>query len=162
MSAPSKLRRLGGVFIVFALALFSNEAWAEDIAKCSIMEIRASSDGAGIDGALKELEGKLTKPPFSAWKSFKLEKQHQKSAALMKATLVKLHTGGTLTILYRERNDVKGKKPRLRLGLSLDDKAGKRKADMTIRVDSGEFTLMGRDADKDGSSVILAVRCMVE
>ena len=36
------------------------------------------------------------------------------------------------------------------------------KADITLKVDAGDYTLVGRDAGKDGSSHLLAISCAVE
>lgn len=131
----------------------------EEKAECVIFEVRASNDAGGVDPALAPLQKKLQKPPFSAWKTFKVVKKHTKTAVLMTALEVKLATGGKLSLLYRDRSDTKGKKTRLRFGFTLDDANGKRKADMTIKADSGDYTLVGRDANKDGSSHILAISC---
>lgn len=163
MSPNLPIRSLCLCAALFVMLAFTKVAAADDdVAACSILEVKASNSEGGIDAALKPLAKKLQKPPFSAWKSFKLLKKHSENAALMKAVSVKLQTGGKLSLLYRDRSDSKGRKPRLRIGFTLDDKDGKRKAEMTIKVDSGDFTLVGRDANKDGSSHILAIRCSVK
>ena len=46
--------------------------------------------------------------------------------------------------------------------MTLDSAAGKRKADITLKVDSGDYTLVGQDAGKDGSSRLLAISCAVK
>lgn len=143
------------------LGAWSGVASADD-ADCEVFEIKATNDSGGIDAELKPLERKLKKPPFSAWKTFKLVKKHSVKAALMKAVSLKLSAGGTLGLLYKERSDAKGRKSRLRVVMTLDDAKGKRKADITLKFDSGDFSLVGQDAGKDGSSRVLAIRCSVK
>jgi hypothetical protein len=143
------------------LAGWSGVASADD-ASCDVFEIKATNDEGGIAPELKPLQKKLKKPPFSAWKSFKLVKKHTAKATLMKSVSIKLSGGGKLGLLYKERSDAKGRKPRLRVVMTLDDAKGKRKADITLKFDSGDFSLVGQDAGKDGSSSVLAIRCSVK
>lgn len=165
--APSvfRLKRLGRAACALAMGLaltaFGSTAMA-DTATCLVMEIKATTGEGGIDPALKPITAKLKKPPFSAWKTFKLLKKHDLAAPQMKAVSVKLTGGGKLGLLYKERSDAKGSKPRLRVGMTLDNAAGKRKADITLKVDSGDYTLMGQDAGKDGSSRLLAISCTLK
>ena len=137
-------------------------ALAEDAADCRVLEIKASTGAASMDEELKPIAKKLKKPPFSAWQKFELVKKHDAKAPLMKPITFKLVDGGALSLLYKERSDSKARKPRLRIGMTMDDASGKRKADITLKVDSGDFTLVGRDAGKDGSSQLLAIRCGVK
>ena len=143
------------------LAAWSADAQA-DTASCDVFEIKATKDGTTIDAELEPLKKKLAKPPFSAWKSFTLTKKHAVKAEIMKSVTLKLAAGGKLGLLYKERNDGKGKKPRLRVVMTLDDAQGKRKADITLKFDSGDFCLVGQDAGKDGSAKVLAIRCTVK
>ena len=158
----SGLRRvLSALALCVAVAGFGNSAMADE-AKCTVIEIKATSGDGGIDAELKPITNKLKKPPFSAWKTFKVLKKHSVKAAQMKAVSVSLADGGKLGLLYKERNDAKGSKTRLRIGFTLDNKVGKRKADITLKVDSGDYTLIGQDADKDGSSRLLAISCAIK
>jgi hypothetical protein len=154
-------RLLGALAACFLLVAWSGQALADD-ASCDVFEIKATNDSSGHDAELKPLKKKLSKPPFSAWKSFKLVKKHTIAASLMKSVSVKLSAGGKLGLLYKERNDAKGHKPRLRVVMTLDDAKGKRKADITLKFDSGDFSLVGQDAGKDGSTRVLAIRCSVK
>ena len=133
-----------------------------DDAKCTVFEIKASAGETKIDSQLKPIEKKLKKPPFSAWQSFIVVKKHDVKAEQMRQAIVPLATGGKLGLLYKDRSDAKGHKTRLRVGMTLDDASGKRKADITLKVDSGDYTLVGRDAGKDGSTHVLAIRCVVK
>lgn len=160
LKTPSML--LLSIFAGAVIVLATTGAAYADDAKCTVFEVKASSAEGGTDDQLKPIADKLKKPPFSAWKSFQVVKKHEATATLMKEVPVKLVTGGKLALLYKDRSDTKGRKPRLRVGVTLDDASGKRKADITLKVDSGDYTLVGRDADKDGTSHILAISCTVQ
>ena len=107
---PRKLRRskyfLAALFAWFALGAFGGEAMAEE-ANCTVFEIKATSGEGGIDAELKPITSKLKKPPFSAWKTFKVVKKHSAKAALMKAVSLGLADGGKLGLLYKERSDAR-------------------------------------------------------
>ncbi|MCP4445227.1 MAG: hypothetical protein GY811_07785 [Myxococcales bacterium] len=149
--------------LVACLGLLAAGGVAEaDDADCTVFEIKASGGEGGIDAELKPITSKLKKPPFSAWKTFKVVKRHSLKAPHMKAVSVPLAGGGKLGLLYKERSDAKGSKPRLRVGMTLDNAAGKRKADITLKVDSGDYTLVGQDEGKDGSSRLLAISCAIK
>ncbi len=152
---------LSALVLCVAVAGFGSSAMADE-ANCTVFEIKATSGDGGIDAELKPITKKLKKPPFSAWKTFKVVGKHDVKAPQKKAVSISLDGGGKLGLLYKERSDAKGSKPRLRVGLTLDNKAGKRKADITLKVDSGDYTLVGQDADKDGSSRLLAIRCAIK
>ncbi len=149
------------VAVFLLLGAWSGVANA-DAAKCDVFEIKATNDEGGVAPELKALKKKLARPPFSAWKSFKLVKKHATKATLMKSVSLKLSAGGKLGLLYKERSDAKGHKPRLRVVMTLDNAQGKRKAEITLKFDSGDFSLVGQDAGKDGSTRVLAIRCSVK
>ena len=162
MSKIMQLRLLLPAFAAcIALAAFGGVAQADE-ARCTVFEIKASAGDGGIDPELKPITSKLKKPPFSAWKAFSVVKKHTIAAPHMNAVSLALVSGGKLGLLYKERSDAKNRKPRLRVGLTLDNAAGKRKADITLKVDSGDYTLVGQDAGKDGSSQLLAISCSLE
>ncbi|MBT8493053.1 MAG: hypothetical protein KJO07_08340 [Deltaproteobacteria bacterium] len=151
--------------VVFAgLTFGSVEAnAAPDKADCQLYEIKATKDPkGGVDPALKPLAKKLSKPPFDSWKSFKLLARHKKTVERMKALELKLKPGGKLTLLYRDLISAPGKKPRLRLSLTLDSKSGKRVADLTIKLDSGDYNLIGGGTLPGGAAYILATTCKVK
>ena len=130
---------------------------------CAIYEMAASNGAPAVDPALKPLQKKLKRPPFSSWKTFKLLKKHDKQALLMKALTLSLQTGSKLSLLYRDQSAAQGKKVRLRVTFTLDDKNGKRKLNSTLNLDSGDFSLIGNESDKlpDGGTYIVAVSCRV-
>jgi hypothetical protein len=130
---------------------------------CAIYEMAASNGTPAVDAALKPLSKKLKRPPFSSWKTFKLLKKHDQQAVRMKALNLKLATGSKLSLLYRDQNAAQGKKVRLRVTFTLDDKNDKRKLNSTLNLDSGDFSLIGNESDKlaDGATYIVAVSCRV-
>ena len=71
--------------------------------------------------------------------------------------------GSKLSLLYRDQNAAQGKKVRLRVTFTLDDKNDKRKLNSTLNLDSGDFSLIGNESDKlaDGATYIVAVSCRV-
>lgn len=151
-------------FVLSLVLAGASSAHADtDEAACTLYEIKASKGEGGIDKELAPLAKKLKKPPFSTWKTFKLLKKHTATAVRMKAVTLKLVSGGKVTLLYRDLMESKKRKskPRLRLSMTLDDKNGKRKLDLTIKLDSGDYHLIGSDADKDGTK-ILATTCSVK
>jgi hypothetical protein len=135
-------------------------------AVCSIFEIAASNGKRGakgsVDPQLRPLAKKLKKPPFSSWSTFKLLKKHDQKLAKMKQVSLALVTGSKMGLLYRDKSDAEGKKARLRLQFTLDDKDGKRKLDGTIKLDSGDYYLIGGDDLKGGGTYIVAVSCKAD
>jgi len=158
------MRRLARtVVIVAALAVMGgSSAWAGDAADCHIFEIKASKGKAEVDPALEPLRKKLSKPPFDSWTSFKLMAKHDQQVERMKALELKLAPGGKLSLLYRDLISAPGKKPRLRLSFTLDDKSGKRVADLTVKLDSGDYNLIGGGSLPEGAAYILATTCSVK
>lgn len=130
---------------------------------CTFYEMAASDGKPEVDPALQPLRKKLKKPPFSSWKTFKLLKKHDLKAVRMKALNLKLVTGSKLSLLYRDQEAAQGKKVRLRVTFTLDDKNDKRKLNSTLILDSGDFSAIGNEADKlaDGGTYIVAVSCRV-
>lgn len=124
---------------------------------CSFLEIRASNDSSGIDPKLKPLSKKLTRPPLSSWKSFKLVKQHDRKLASMKAEDIALEVGGKLNVLYRHTQG-SGKTARFSLDLTLDAKNGKRTLDTKVTMDAGDYFAIAYSPTAD-SGDLLALTC---
>jgi hypothetical protein len=137
------------------------EAHAQDAsARCTFFEIEASNEGEPkVDPPLQPLKKKLEKPPFSSWKTFKVLGKHDNSLSRMKPEQLKLAIGGKLTALYRDLISAKGKKDRLRMTVTMDDKKGKRTLDTTFTVDSGDYILIGGQSLPSGATYILAISC---
>jgi hypothetical protein len=129
---------------------------------CTIYEIKASSKGKGIDAELKPLEKKLSKGPFKAWTRFEKLAVHKKKLVRMKPVEAKL-VPGKLSVLYKGTIREKGRKDRVRLSLTVDDKQGKRVIDTGTEQDSGDYFLIvdGRLRIR-GGDYILALSCLSE
>jgi hypothetical protein len=129
---------------------------------CEVFEVEAETTPDGkIAPELTKLASKLKKPPFSAWNTFKLIKKHDQPLELKKPAEVALAPGGKMTLLLRERVDEKGKKTRLRISMTMDDRNGKRTLDYTSVYDSGDVTLIGGEPlpDRPKSTYVLGVTC---
>lgn len=144
--------------VVLSLAIMPRaHAQAQaDQAACTFFEIKASNAEPGIDSQLKTLARKLSKPPFSSWKTFKLVKRHDKKLERMKAEDIRLADGSKLQALYHQRSG--GTKARFSLSVTLDDKNGRRALDTKISVDAGDYFLIAMSTGSE-SSDILALTC---
>jgi hypothetical protein len=134
------------VLIAFAVALASTarlDTARADVA-CSIWEIEASSaKDPSVDPELKPLQKKFKKPPFSSWNVFKRIGAHDLALAPQQVGVASL-VHGKAGLLFREVTAREGKKPRVSLGITLDDAAGKRVIDTKISVDAGDYFLVGQ------------------
>ena len=151
-------RLLAGA-IVFAVALagFTATASAQDpSAACSFIEIKASNDGTGIDDKLKPLAKKLERPPFSSWKSFQVVATHSKNLTHMKAEEVALTLGGKLAAILRSRSA--GAKARMEVGLTIDNKKGKRALSSKVTVAGGQYFIIAFETTADSGN-LLAFTC---
>ncbi len=132
---------VAGALTLAALTAAAPAAHADTVS-CSIIEIEASTaEPPAIDGALKQLEKKLRKPPFSSWNNFKQLGSQSVALETMKPGAIGL-VHGKATLLLREV--AAGKKARLSLGIALDDQDGKRVLDSKVNVDAGEYLVVGR------------------
>ena len=153
-----------GMLLVLAVLVGTHspaQAQKAGAAACSFIEIKATNDAGGIDPKLSKLEGKLKKPPFSAWKTFSSLAQHTRRLNAMKVETIALELGGKLSVQLREHSKVAGKKDRVSLSLTLDDKRGKRALDSTVSVDAGDYVVIGYPLP-DGNGHLLAMTCKVE
>jgi hypothetical protein len=110
--------------------------------QCEVYEIEASGEAGGMDKQLGKLAGKLSKPPFTAYKSFKLVQKHDTGLQLKTPLKLTLATGGSMELHLKDKSVEKGKKPRLRLGVNIDSKQGKRVVGATTQIDSGDSWLI--------------------
>lgn len=152
---------LGAVVALAVLAVGRAPAHAQEeagAATCTFIEIKATNEAGGIDSSLSQLAAKLKKPPFSAWKTFTQVARSERTLARMKSAEVPLKLGGKLEALFRQLSQAKGKKDRVSLALTLDDKQGKRALDTTVHVDEGDYVVIGYSL-ADGNGHLLALRC---
>jgi len=127
-------------------------------ADLTVYEIRASNEAGASDPEVTqgELGKKLKKGPFRAWSRFQKLAKHTNQIVQLKALAVDVATG-KLSVLYRGRQQTKGKKDRLRMSLTMDDRQGKRTLDTTIELDTGDYFLVGGQPLGDGATFILAI-----
>lgn len=127
-------------------------ALADDKAECDYLEISAQTGKApAIDAALKPLEKKLKKPPFSSWNVFHTLSSGHLTLARLKSDSPKLKQGAA-SLLLRDRSD-----KRLELTITIDDASGKRVLDNKQSANAGEWLLFGQNVGDNGH--ILALTC---
>ena len=158
--SPTKMTILALVFLG-ALAGVGGTARADaDRASCDFLEISAtnSKDG-GIADELKPLQKKLKKPPFSSWNTFTLLQPPIQGVELtLRQTATVPLKNGTAGVVLREIERPDQKKPRVVLGVTLDDADRKRVVDTKFAVDAGDFIVVGRSLpNNDGH--LLAIYC---
>lgn len=139
-----------------ALAVFAQPAMAQpaqpapapanDTAECTYVEISATNaKDASIDPALKPLEKKLKKPPFTAWNSFKQLSSGPASLGKNKPQGLKLQRG-TASIMLRDRAP-----KRVELTVTMDNVEGKRVLEVKPAFRTGDWLiLVGTNAKDDG------------
>ena len=156
----SVLRRLAvPATTILALVLCAGPARAQDKASCALIEISATNAKApSIPPDLKPLAKKLKKPPLSSWNSFKVLSSTSLSLETLKAGQARLALGKA-SVMLREVDRRAGKRPRLTLGVTMDDQSGKRVVDSKVVVDSGDYLVVGETlANNDGHFVALSCR----
>ena len=126
---------------------------AADNADCSYVEITATNaKEAAFDPALKPLEKKLKKPPFTAWNSFKQLSSGAAALGKNKPHRLKLQQG-TESIMLRDRAT-----KRVELTVTMDNAEGKRVLEAKPAFKSGDWLLLvGTNAKDDGH--ILGLTC---
>ena len=141
-----------------ALTVLAPRAHADDQATCDFLEISATTkDKGSVAAELKPLEKKLKRPPFSSWNTFTLVARQSATLAQLKAATLKLSIGSA-TVLLREIDRAANKRPRIGLGISMDDQTGRRVLDTKVTVDAGDFLVIGRSLpNNDGH--LLALTC---
>jgi hypothetical protein len=129
----------------------------ENVAQCTVTEIKASNDKGGVDARLDKLKAKLGKPPFASYDTFKLLGEQTVAATRGKPAPVKL-VNGSLTLLFKDKLVASGGKARLRFGIDVDDKQGARTISTESKFDSGDpFFIAGQPYD--GGTYVLALTC---
>jgi hypothetical protein len=127
-------------------------AFAGD-AECTYVEIAATNAKAGsIDPALKSLDKKLKKPPFTAWNTFKELQSGTASLTKNKSEAIKLKEGAT-SLMLRDRSE-----KRVELTVTMDGSDGKRVLEAKPAFKAGDWLLLvGTNAKDDGH--ILGLTC---
>lgn len=154
MRAPTML----AVLIAGMLIAVAAPARAEESMTCEVVEIEASaSDKPSIDPALKDLEKKLKKGPFSAYNKFVKSARIAKKLTVMVQESFDTPKGG-VDVIIREIGKASKKRTRLSLGIQLETESGKQYIDTKSNVDAGDFLMFARTVS-DTQSIVTAVGC---
>jgi len=115
-------------------------AQAAPSAQCEALEVLATTGPKkGVDAKLDKVKAKLQNPPFTAYDTFELAGDQNLTAAQNTPVAAKLATGGKLTLLFKDVLVKQGGKARLRMGVDVDNAAGKRAVSTTVAVDAGTW-----------------------
>ncbi|MEZ4399471.1 MAG: hypothetical protein R3B06_05610 [Kofleriaceae bacterium] len=152
-----KHHRYAVALAVLGLGVAAAPAAHADVS-CTVVEVEASSaDTPSMDPALRPLEKKLKKPPFTSWNVFKRLGASTVSLApqgVASASLVH----GKFGLLLRDVTERPGKRARLSLGITLEDAGGKRVVDTKVNVDAGDYFVAGRPLP-DNKGHLVALTC---
>ena len=129
----------------------------EPRAQCTLLEVQATTEKKGIDPKLERWKSKFSKPPFRDWDTFKLLREQQVTAERKKPVTAD-RVNGKVTLLLHEKSVEQGGKPRLRLGVDLDAKDGRRFFSTIFTFDSGDGVLIAGEP-YEGGTYVLAVSC---
>jgi hypothetical protein len=134
-------------------------AWADAPAKCRVRAIHALKTGEGVDAKLEELKPLLKKPPFDAFKSFKLLDEQHPTVELNKATVIDVPNGKKLSLTLLEKiagkPDKPADKPRALLRLKVEYPG----LATVYKVGEGDPIPLVVGAHGDGT-LILAIDCI--
>jgi hypothetical protein len=147
------------VLLAIALLCITERAIADGGVKCLATEIQATNEKKGVDPKLERLKAQLSKPPFSAFDTFKWLAESSVSTELNKPASQKLVNGGNLTLLLKDRIASEGKKVRLRLGVDVDNKDGKRIVSTVLSFDSGDTIFPVAGEPYQSGTYVLALTC---
>jgi hypothetical protein len=135
-------------------------AWAAHAdqpgAVCTVDVIHALQEGSGIDPKLDRFKAKLEKPPFNAWKQFKLLGSNQLEIGHKASGKVTLPNGKIATLTYLDHVE-QGSKHRVRTQLEVLD-GSKRLMQTVFVLDEGGVVLQAGQK-YEGGMLVLAVSC---
>jgi hypothetical protein len=140
--------------IAMASLAIAPPARADVTTSCEFLEISAKqADKPGIDGALKPVEKKLKKPPFSAWNQFTLLSHSQKSLAKRKPEPIGLKLGSATATLVEIVD-----KSKVRLTVTMEDDKGKQVVNNTTTVEAGDYVVFVHEV-ANNSGHLLSLSC---
>ncbi len=146
------------LFGVISIAPMTGIALAGGNADCTVYEIRASKDKGGIDAELRGIRD-LRQGAFKQWSRFEKLASHASSIKHMHSKNVSL-IPGKLSVLYSGAVVSAGKKPRVRLAVTIDDKKGKRLVNTKTELDAGAYLVLVEPRLKiPKGTYILALSC---
>lgn len=131
------------------------------VASCEIVEILATkkATATGIDKRLARFKAVLSSSQFTAYNSFDLEGDQTVTAPQNKVTPAHLVNNETFTIVFKNKILAQGAKPRLRMGITVDDGTGNRIVDMTLTADEGSIQIPYAGAKHKTGVLIVALTC---
>ena len=141
-------------------AFTGRTARADESAHCTLRSVVASVAPGGVDPRIADLAQKLTRAPFTEWKSFKLLTEHKLTLALKAKQTVELPEGRRGTITYMEHLAPQAGRHRVRLHLEIIH-GEKSQLSTQFVLDEGGTVLTAGSRHADGM-LILGVACATE
>ncbi len=141
---------------LLGLALAAGTASADEVkVSCDFIEVSATAGtAASIDPALKPIERKLKKAPFSKqWKVFKLLSQTQKTLVRKKSETIALKRGSATAMLIETVDASK-----VRLTVTIADANGKQAINQTSTLAAGDYIIHTEVLPNDDGHLV-AVTC---
>jgi hypothetical protein len=135
-------------------ATASGKLASADSVACTIRAIHGTQNPGGVDKRLDSLKKQLSKPPFSAFKSFKLLSANAMQIGQGVTQKKKLPSGKILGLTFKEKLLVAGKL-RLRLYLSIMPPKAKKFLPGTLyTIADGGTLLVAGDSYQKGTLVV--------
>ncbi len=154
-------KRSLAVALVATLAVLIGQvevARAEPGVSCEVLEIKATQAATpSIPDSLKKLAKKLKRPPLSSWNFFELLSSSTHAMSKLVPKAVPLSTGAA-ELLVRDIDRASGKRPRIALGVTMNDGAGRRVVDTKASIDAADYFAVGYSTS-DNSGHLIAVSC---
>jgi hypothetical protein len=145
------------VFFSFSAAA----ARAGESASCEVPIIQAFDHGEGIDPQIVRLRPYLQKPPFTAWKSFKLLASHKMTLSPKESTAFDLPGGRRATLTFVE-HDLSATHGHHHMRLNLLVKEGERTVlDTSLALEEGGVVLHASNRHQ-GGLIIIGVSCKTQ
>ena len=148
---------LGAVALLMAL---DPTAFAEPRARCSVRSIAAARTPGSMDPQLADLQGQLTRSPFTEWKSFRLLAMHQVELMPGSTSSFALPEERQGMLIYKQHLLGEGGRHRVRLQLEVR-KGSEVQLSTVFVLDEGGTVLTAGNKYGDGI-LILGVTCKTD
>jgi hypothetical protein len=132
----------------------------EPMAKCAVRIIHALHEGEGIDPKITLLRPYLQKPPFTAWKQFKLLDDKELTLAPHGTATFELPNGKQASLTYVDHFIAHDGDHRLRLQFGISDKQ-KKLLHTTFVLDEGGVLLQAGQKYESGL-LVLGISCQTQ
>ena len=120
---------------------------------CDFLEIAATKGAASIDPALKPVEKRLKKGPFTQWTEFRQLSRTSKQLAKKKPEEIALKQGSATATLVEIVDTSKA-----RLTVSIENAAGKEAVTQTTLIEAGDYVIH-TVVQPNGDGHLVAVTC---